>query len=88
MTGTLRLVEGMPEQPNLARAFLALVDDPEPPEPARSLPRVVCALAASVALALAAPLAWASARDLPPAAPAAKAGAPAEAEDDEPWPDA
>jgi hypothetical protein len=45
---------------HLAGAYLALADDPGPAAPGRSVPRALCALAAGVALALAAPLAWAS----------------------------
>jgi hypothetical protein len=44
----------------LAAAYLALGDDPEPPVDQRSLPRVFAAVAATVTLALAAPLAWAA----------------------------
>ena len=50
--------EPTPEH-RLARAFLALSDEPEPPR-RPTLGAVVCAVAAAVALALAAPLAWAS----------------------------
>jgi hypothetical protein len=65
------------EHSPLAAAFLALADDPEPAPPQRSAPRVVCALAAGVVIALAAPLAWASPspRDQPTATAAGKAGA-------------
>lgn len=65
-------------QPPLARAYLALADDPAPPAVQRSLPRAVLALIATVVLGLAAPQAWAStARGEPrdtPAATSAKAG--------------
>jgi hypothetical protein len=46
--------------PSLARAYLALCDDPEPAPDQRSLPRVALALLAAVVLACAAPLAWVS----------------------------
>ena len=64
--------------PPLARAYLALADDPVPPAAQRSLPRAVVALIATAVLALAAPQAWASTargepRDLP-AATSVKAG--------------
>ncbi|MET0769005.1 MAG: hypothetical protein ABW081_03790 [Solirubrobacteraceae bacterium] len=64
--------------PPLARAYLALADDPAPPAVQRSLPRALLALVATVVLAFAAPQAWASiARGEPrdsPAATAVKAG--------------
>jgi hypothetical protein len=65
------------EHSHLAGAFLALADDPQPPPSQRSLSRVVCAFAAGVVIALAAPLAWASPspRDQPTATAAGKAGA-------------
>ena len=64
--------------PPLARAYLALADDPAPAATQRSVPRAAVALLAAFVLALAAPLAWASAargetRDTP-AATAVKAG--------------
>jgi hypothetical protein len=46
------------EHRRLAHAFLALSDDPEPVPPRRSPGRVLCALAGTIVLALAAPLAW------------------------------
>jgi hypothetical protein len=62
----------------LARAYLALADDPTPPAAQRSVPRVLLALIAAVALGLATPQAWAStARGEPrdaPTATAVKAG--------------
>ena len=62
----------------LARAYLALGDDPAPATAQSSLPRAVVALIATLVLALAAPLAWVSAargepRDTP-AATSVKAG--------------
>ena len=64
--------------PPLARAYLALADDPEPPAMQRTLPRVLVALIATVVLAAATPQAWAStARGEPrdtPTATAVKAG--------------
>jgi hypothetical protein len=70
--------------PPLARAYLALVDDPARATTQRSLPRAALALIAALVLALAAPLAWVSAargepRDTP-AATTVKAG---HAEDDD-----
>jgi hypothetical protein len=71
----------VPAHPPLARAYLALADDPEPLAAQRSLPRIVLALLAAAVLALAPPLAWAAGepRDAP-AATAVKAG---QAEDDD-----
>jgi hypothetical protein len=43
--------------PRLAYAYLALTDDPEPVEQ-RTLPRVFAAAAATVVLAIGAPLGW------------------------------
>ena len=65
-----------PAHPPLARAYLALADDPERAAVQRSLPRIVVALLAVAVLAVAPPLAWASGepRDAPAATPAAKAG--------------
>ena len=57
----------MDADPCVARAFLALSDDPGP-EPRRPLRRAVCAALAAVVLALAAPLAW----DQPAATPPSK----------------
>ena len=67
-------------QPNsqlrLARAHLALADDPASASSQRSVPRVLSALAAAVVLSLAAPLAWASAAPgSEPKQPAATAAA-------------
>jgi hypothetical protein len=77
-----------PTHSRLAGAYLALGDDPQPPPGQRSVPRAVGALAAAIALALAAPVAWAAAGpDRPPAdQPAATAtgkAAPAPAADDD-----
>jgi hypothetical protein len=58
--------------PPLARAHLALADDPDPAAPQSSLPRSVVAMVAAIVLAFATPLAWASAvRGEKPDAPAA-----------------
>jgi hypothetical protein len=79
--------------PPLARAYLALADDPEPPAIQRTLPRVVVALLATVVLGVATPQAWASTvrgepRDAP-AATAVKAGHDDDGDDDwddgDPW---
>jgi hypothetical protein len=72
------------EHSNLAGAFLALADGPEPTPSQRSATRVVCAFAAGVVIALAAPLAWASPspRDQPAATAAGKAGAVLDDDDD------
>ena len=43
--------------PQLAYAYLALADDPEPVDQ-RTLPRVFAAVAATVILAVGAPLGW------------------------------
>jgi hypothetical protein len=63
------------EHSHLAGAFLALADDPEARPSQHSTPRALCALAAGVVLALAAPLAWISPapRDQPAATAAGKA---------------
>jgi hypothetical protein len=45
----------------LARAYLALADDPDPAVAQHTVPRTLVALAAAIAIAFAAPLAWASA---------------------------
>jgi hypothetical protein len=72
----------------LAGAFLALGDDSGPPANQRSVPRVVTALAATVTLALAAPLAWAATApgklpaDQPAAMTSAKAVPAPQADDD------
>jgi hypothetical protein len=79
--------------PPLARAYLALADDPAPPPVQRSLSRALVALIATVVLAFAAPQAWASiARGEPrdtPAATSAKAGHEDDGDDDrddgDPW---
>jgi ferric-dicitrate binding protein FerR (iron transport regulator) len=80
-----------PQRARLAAAFLALADDPAPAPAQRSARRALCALAAGVVLAFAAPLAWASPapRDQPAATAAGKA-AGVEIDDDAegPWPDA
>jgi hypothetical protein len=77
--------------PPLARAYLALADDPAPPAAQRSLPRAVLALIAAVVLALAVPQAWASiARGEPrdtPAATSVKAGHGDDGDDDDDWGD-
>jgi hypothetical protein len=60
--------------PPLARAHLALADDLDSAVGQHSLPRALVATAAAVALALATPLAWATAiQDEPPAATVVKA---------------
>jgi hypothetical protein len=66
----------------LARAFLALCDEPDFVAVPRSLRRVVAASAAALVLAVAGPLAWASAAPDPPVA-AQKAEAPSPMADDE-----
>jgi hypothetical protein len=65
----------------LARAYLALADDPDPAVPQHTVPRTVVALAAAIALAFAAPLAWASA--VPRDAPAAMVVKAVSAEEDD-----
>ena len=71
------------DHPPLARAYLALADDPAPAEAQRSLPRGFAALLAALVLALAAPLAWVSAaRGEPRDTPAATAVKGSHAEDD------
>ena len=75
---------------HLAAVYLALGDDLQAAPPRRSVPRAVCALAAGVVLALAAPLAWVSPapRDQPAATVAGKA-AGVEVDDEDaggPWP--
>jgi hypothetical protein len=77
---------------HLAAVYLALSDDVQAAPPRRSPPRAVCALAAGVVLALAAPLAWLSPapRDQPAATVAGKA-AGVEVNDEDaggPWPSA
>jgi hypothetical protein len=75
-----------PAQLRLARAHLALVDDPGSAPSQRSVPRVLSALAAAVVLSLAAPLAWASAS--PGAEPKQPAATTAAAKGQQPSPDA
>jgi len=73
------------EHSHLAVAYLALADAPETSPSRRSAPRMLCALAAALVLALAAPLAWAAPGkplDLPAATPGAKAGVVADDDDD------
>ena len=82
-----RLMESAASHPRhdlaLARAFLALGDDPDgAPGAPRSARRVLAAAAAALVLALAGPLAWASAAPDPPVA-AQKAEAPSPQADDE-----
>lgn len=73
----------------LADAYFALGDDPAPPATQRSVPRVLTALVAAVALALAVPLAWAATSsgrlpaDQPAATPTAKAAAAILLDDDD-----
>ena len=74
----------------LARAYLALSDDPATSAPQRSAPRALGAIAAAIVLALAAPAAWASASsgrppaDQPAATAAGKGAVPGpEADDDD-----
>lgn len=58
--------------PTLARAHLALADDPDLTGSQHSLPRAVAAMAAAIVLAFATPLGWASVvRGEPRDAPAA-----------------
>jgi hypothetical protein len=69
--------------PPLARAYLALADDPAPAAAQRSLPRAVVALLAALVLAAAAPLSWVSvARGEPRDTPAATSVKAGHAEDD------
>jgi hypothetical protein len=78
-----------PTHRRLASAYLALADGPEPPPVQRSLPRSLGAVAATLVLALAAPLAWAGTApgklptDQPTATAAGKANAEALAADDD-----
>jgi hypothetical protein len=68
----------------LARAYLALADDPDLAAAQRTLPRIFVAAGAAIVLAFAAPLAWASAlRGEPRDAPAATVIKAAGAEDDD-----
>jgi hypothetical protein len=48
----------LPESHGLARAFLALADDPLPAPAQRSSTRAVAALVAAIVLCIAAPLSW------------------------------
>ena len=66
----------------LARAFLALCDEPDALPGPRSLRRALAAATAALVLALTGPLAWASAAPDPPVA-AQKAVAPSPQADDE-----
>jgi hypothetical protein len=75
-------MESTPTHPRLALAFLALCDEPAAVPVPRSPRRLVAASAAALALALAGPLAWASAAPDPPVA-AQKAEAPSPMADDE-----
>jgi hypothetical protein len=68
--------------PRLALAFLALCDEPDARPAQHPLRRAVAATAAAFVIALAAPLAWASAKPDPPVA-AHKAVAPSPQADDE-----
>ncbi len=80
---------------HLARAYLAIADDPEPPAVQRSPSRVLCSLLAAVVLAVAAPLAWTSSSPGKPldqpAATAVKGNGSAEDDEDgddghgDPW---
>jgi hypothetical protein len=78
----------IPTHRRLAGAYLALADDPEPLPAQRSLPRALGALAAAIALAFAAPLAWAAAgpnrppADQPAATAVGKASLPHADDDD------
>jgi hypothetical protein len=74
--------DAAPRRLEMARAFLALCDEPQSVRVPRSLRRAVAASAAAFVLALAGPLAWASARPDPPVA-AQKAEAPSPMADDE-----
>jgi hypothetical protein len=73
-------------QLRLARAHLALGDDPGSAPVQRSVPRVLSALAAAVVLSLATPLAWASAA--PGSEPKQPAATPAAGKGQQPPPDA
>jgi hypothetical protein len=71
-----------PTYADVARAFLALADAPEPPRPP-SPARALCAVIVAVMLAVAAPLSWvAGERVEQPAATASKKGLPG-GDDDE-----
>jgi hypothetical protein len=77
--------------PSLARAYLALCDDPEPAPDQHSLPRIAVALLAAMVLAIAAPLAWFAGepRDAPAATAVKAIGLADDAEEDDdaddPW---
>jgi hypothetical protein len=74
-----------PAHPSLARAYLALCDDPAHAPDQHSLTRVAVALLAAVVLAFAAPLAWVTGepRDAPAATAAKVAGLADDDGDDE-----
>jgi hypothetical protein len=68
----------------LARAYLALADDPDAAVGQHTVPRMLVAVAAAIALAFAAPLAWVSAaRGEPPYLPAATVVKAGDAEEDD-----
>jgi hypothetical protein len=70
-----------PTYAHVARAFLALADEPDPPRPP-SPARVLCAVVVAVMLAVAAPLSLAAGERVEqPAATASKKGLPGD--DDE-----
>lgn len=81
------LTAAAPPSPRLAAAFLALSDAGTDPAPTRFSPAIaLAAFAASLVLALSAPLAWISGpvvrpSDLPPATQASKAAVPAPDDD-------
>ena len=75
------MVHASSSHPRIAQAFLALADDPGAPPPQRTVPRVLGAVAATLVLAVAGPVAWASSprgepRELPAAAQKASAPSP------------
>jgi hypothetical protein len=77
---------------SLAQTYLAIADDPMPPADQRSATRALCAVVATVVLALAAPLAWTAAAsgkplDLPAATVAKGSGSDDddEVDDGDPW---
>jgi hypothetical protein len=73
-----------PAHPPLARAYLALADDPDAAVGQHTVPRMFVAVVAAIALAFAAPLAWASAaRGEPRDAPAATVVKAGGAEEDD-----
>jgi len=76
------------EHSHLAGAFLALADGPTPADARRSPAQALCAVAAGLVLALAAPLAWAAPaagkpRDMPAATAHGKAGVVADDDEDD-----